>query len=123
MTAFVQKLAAAPGANGSLLDNTLIYYGCSNSAMHNNSNYRSSSAAAKTSACATASFTCSMNAKCHSTTCTSPCSRPSTPPSTASPTARATLTCDPAWLSEPLFHTTFDGRACVTVADSPGIHR
>ena len=38
MTAFVQKLAAAPGANGSLLDNILIYYGCSNSAMHN-SNY------------------------------------------------------------------------------------
>ena len=28
-----------PEANGILLDNTLIYYGCSNSATHNNSNY------------------------------------------------------------------------------------
>ena len=39
LTEFVQKLAATPEANGSLLDNTLIYYGCSNSNTHNNSNY------------------------------------------------------------------------------------
>jgi len=39
MTAFAEKLAATPEANGNLLDNTLIYYGCSNSATHNNSNY------------------------------------------------------------------------------------
>jgi hypothetical protein len=36
---FIQKLAATPEANGSLLDNALIYYGCSNSNTHNNSNY------------------------------------------------------------------------------------
>ena len=85
MTAFVQKLAATPEANGSLLDNTLIYYGCSNSATHNNSNYPLLVCGGKNSACATASFT-------YSTTCTSPYSRPLTPPSTASPTAPATLT-------------------------------
>ena len=92
MTAFVQKLAATPEANGILLDNTLIYYGCSNSATHNNSNYPLLVCGGKNSACATASFTYSMNAKCDSTTCTSPYSRPLMPPSTASPTAPATLT-------------------------------
>jgi hypothetical protein len=39
LTEFIKKLAATPEANGTLLDNTLVYYGCSNSATHINSNY------------------------------------------------------------------------------------
>ena len=39
LTEFIKKLAATPEANGTLLDNTLVYYGCSNSNTHNNSNY------------------------------------------------------------------------------------
>ena len=39
LTEFIKKLAATPEANGTLLDNPLVYYGCSNSNTHNNSNY------------------------------------------------------------------------------------
>ena len=39
LTEFIAKLAATTEANGTLLDNTLIYYGCSNSNTRNNSNY------------------------------------------------------------------------------------
>ena len=39
LTEFIKKLAATSEANGTLLDNTLVYYGCSNSNTHNNSNY------------------------------------------------------------------------------------
>ena len=39
LTEFIRKLAATPESNGSLLDNTLIYYGCSNSRTHVNNDY------------------------------------------------------------------------------------
>jgi hypothetical protein len=39
MTEFIQKLADTPEAGGTMLDNTLVYYGCSNSQSHVNKNY------------------------------------------------------------------------------------
>ena len=38
-TQFLERMATAPDANGSLLDNTLVLYGSSNSNTHNNNNY------------------------------------------------------------------------------------
>ena len=36
---FLQRLADAQEANGSILDNSVVLYGSSNSTTHNNSNY------------------------------------------------------------------------------------